>query len=115
SEGLYKLASLDQAAENFSLPAQVRSSFLTCINIDKAGDFLIGTNDGLLRFSPSNNKFTDLSGRYGKGYQVRSIYLDGEENIWLATSDGLKCIRNEDGVVKEYAHDPRNHKSLNGN
>ncbi len=116
SEGLFKISTLDKPAENYISPTTDNSQKLYCVTPDRNNNLWIGTRDGLLKFNTKTNTYQDLRAMYGTGYQIRKILFEENNNrILLSTTDGMKIIDLETGLMKEYKHDKYNSNSVNGN
>ena len=73
---------------------------------DVSGNIWIGARDGLYFFNTHTHQLTKHSlGKLGnKKYDIRALFLDGN-NLWIGTNgDGLKIYDVKTGVVKEYYH-----------
>jgi ligand-binding sensor domain-containing protein/signal transduction histidine kinase/DNA-binding response OmpR family regulator len=113
THGLYKIISTSALPEQFQYPIHKDNQFVS-IAIDQDDNFLIGTYNGLLKFNTHSQQFENVSARYGEGYQVRGIYIDKENTIWMATIEGLKKIEGRTGELISYKHDPANKNSIQG-
>jgi signal transduction histidine kinase/ligand-binding sensor domain-containing protein len=113
-EGIFRISDLKKPAERFSSLLRENGNIFISIHPMKDGTLLLGSLDGLILFNPSTKAFTDLRPKYGSGYQVRNFHEDKKNNIWIATTNGLKIIRS-DGSMKEYFNIPSNPKSMGGN
>lgn len=112
--GLYKIISLNEVPRRMSPPFEENCKHLDYLIPENDSTLLIGTWDGLFRFNKKTEKFMDLRPQYGRGYEVRSIFKDEKENLWVSTTDGLKIISKE-GALSIIKHDENNVNSLGGN
>lgn len=112
-QGIFRIASYQQPAQQFAYTQSGDIHIFMDISIDSLNNLYIGTNDGLLYFDSHTFQFTDLRKKYGNGYQIRDLYIDRQQNLWLATVEGLKCI-SKTGELVEYDHNPYDKFSLNG-
>ncbi|HEY8402624.1 MAG TPA: two-component regulator propeller domain-containing protein [Cytophagaceae bacterium] len=113
-DGLFKIESLDAPPIQYKPPFDDNSKHLHFLFLETKSSFLVGTRDGLLRFNVETEEFIDLRMKYGKGYEIRSIFQDDVKNTWLCTSNGLRIIL-PTGDYKEYFHNPSDPNSINGN
>lgn len=112
--GLYKIVSLDKVPKRLSPPFEDNCKHLDFLIPENDSTLLIGSWDGLFRFNKRTEKFTDLRPQYGRGYEVRSIYKDEKQNLWVSTTEGLKII-SKNGSLTRIEHDDKNSNSLGGN
>lgn len=73
---------------------------------DASGKIWIGARDGLYLFDVDTHRFNRHPiGKLGdKKYDIRTLFLDGDQ-LWIGTSgDGLKIYNIRTGVVREYSH-----------
>ena len=113
-EGIFKISSLNKPAEQYTSLLRNNGNIYVSIHPLKDGTLLLGSMDGLVKFDPATKKFTDLRPQYGKGYHIINFHVDQEENIWMATTNGLKMIQ-KDGKLNEFFNIPGNSNSLGGN
>ncbi|HSZ72582.1 MAG TPA: two-component regulator propeller domain-containing protein, partial [Cytophagaceae bacterium] len=112
--GLFKITSLDKVPRRMSPPFEENCKHLDFLIQDTDTTLMIGSWDGLFTFNIKTEKFTDLRPLYGRGYEVRNIYKDEKQNLWISTTDGLKIISKE-GTLTKYEHDEQNTNSIGGN
>ena len=105
THGLYKITSTQLPPTLFQYPIHKDNQFVS-IATDQEGNFLIGTYNGLLKFDTRTLQFYPLNSQYGEGYQVRGIYIDPKNTVWMATIEGLKKIDGHSGRLVSYRHDP---------
>lgn len=73
---------------------------------DKSGNIWIGARDGLYFFDVRSRQLTrhPFGNSGDKKYDIRSLYLDGEQ-LWIGTNgDGLKVYNIHTKRIKEYYH-----------
>lgn len=113
--GLLKINSLNEVPEKYNYQSNDSYGSFCSVEVEKDGNLLLGSTDGLFRFNTKFKTFEDLRNKYGNDFQVRDIYYDKNDNLWLATTKGLKCVSKNTGTVKSYYHKLGDEKSLNGN
>ncbi|WP_158860076.1 sensor histidine kinase [Lunatibacter salilacus] len=85
---------------------QVPIPFVSDLFFDKEGNLWIGTlNDGVFYYDRKANTVSrfgtnDVDNAGLSSNQIRSIYQDRQENIWILTPSGLNRIEN--GRIKQY-------------
>ncbi|MFN3404380.1 MAG: two-component regulator propeller domain-containing protein [Cytophagaceae bacterium] len=112
-EGMYKISSLSEKPDHYEYQVEESTRFIS-LQQESDTSMWIGTMDGLFRFNTLTKEFTDLRQKYGRGYEVRTMYRDVLGNLWMCTTNGLKIIF-KSGEMKEYLHNPTNPYSINGN
>lgn len=65
----------------------------------------IGTVDGIYLFDAHDETFKSFSGKIGITSTVNDICYDDDENLWIASGNGLFRYNEKNGDVKEYRHD----------
>lgn len=113
--GLFKIESLHTDPIRYQFSDPILKNALLCTTEDVKGNLWIGTEDGLLYFDTKEKTFNDYRKLFGKGYQIKRMYLDKNNILWLATTNGLKKITISTGELREYVHDVDNSNSINGN
>jgi signal transduction histidine kinase/ligand-binding sensor domain-containing protein/DNA-binding response OmpR family regulator len=78
---------------------------------DKKGSLWVGANGGLGLYDLKRKRFTMF---YTIGH-IYAIKEDYSSNLWLATSEGLKCFNLDTRNTIIYNHDPNDPGSLAGN
>lgn len=79
---------------------QPKSSRIYSIDIDQNQHIYIGTYNGVHRFNQKQQKFEPLITRHhiakvmGQEYAVRSLLIDHQQRLWLATRGGLMLFEN---------------------
>lgn len=76
-----------------------------CIAQDNKGYIWIGTHFGLNRFDGYNiKKYYNTNEAINNAYKnrIRSIFPDGNGNIWLATEGGLQCFNSKTEKYTDY-------------
>jgi two-component system, sensor histidine kinase ChiS len=112
--GLFKVSTLDKAPKRMMSPFIENCKHLDFLLQEDDSTLMIGTWDGLFRFNILTEKFTDLRPLYGRGYEVRSMYKDGDKNLWISTTEGLKIISKQ-GFLTKYQHDEKDPHTIGGN
>lgn len=69
---------------NYPIPNIEAEQTITSVVCQKDGDLLIGTNQGVFRFSYTNEQFTLLPIKLTKA--VTHLSLDADNNLWIATA-----------------------------
>ena len=85
---------------------------------DNKNQFWLGASNGLFSFSPLSGKYKHFvhnpsdSTSLGANF-VRDLYLDGDDNLWIATMGGglNKFIAEEEKFIR-YTNDPSNPHSI---
>lgn len=85
----------------------INSDFIDCITQDRAGNILIGTNDGLCVLDAANKKFTQYrhSTNDNKSIshnEVNKIMADKQGRIWVASAGGLDLFDIKKGKLISY-------------
>lgn len=76
---------------SYPLPEEETSSSITAIVCDPADDLLVGTPDGVFRFTFSNEQFTRLSLELNA--PVTHLSIDNDNNLWVSTAgEGIRCL-----------------------
>lgn len=101
NEGLFKITSLENEAENFPSPHADESKYLLSLATENDTLIWVGTNDGLLQFNPRTSKYKDCRSSFGSGYGIRQLNKDNQNRLWLCTNNGLKVIQ-PDNLLKTY-------------
>jgi len=112
-EGIFKIECLDKPAKRFNYFFNDNSKHFLSLIQDTDSTLLVGTTDGLLNFNVHSGQYYDLRPRYGKGYEVRSVYIDNDHVMYISTSKGLKVI-DKKGLIKEYRFKASDHDGING-
>tara|TARA_Y100001980_G_C14556878_1_gene352204 strand:+ start:72099 stop:76301 length:4203 start_codon:yes stop_codon:yes gene_type:complete len=87
-----------------------------------SSDFIwVGTNDGILLFKISENKFYhledlfDLSSSPGPGWSdepVSCLYLDHKNNLWIGINNSIYILDTNVGTVKRLVHNQKEEYGL---
>lgn len=100
-----------------SIPGMV-SDNVWCVREDNKGFLYIGhVNSGLSILSLKDKKIKNFrhdpyDNQSLPGDEVRSVYVDKNENVWVGTNNGLALFNAEKGNFIVFKHDPDNNKSL---
>jgi len=83
--------------------SQLSSNWLYRLMIDSKETIWIGTSNGVNRFDPQTEQFTNypLTGK-SKGNYVYALYEDYRGNIWAGGFSGLHCIDKKTGEVARF-------------
>ncbi len=105
--GLYRFdPTTAQFTSYRNTPADARSvsdDGVNTVYVDHAGTIWAGTNSGLSRFDPSNQKFTIFYERDGLASGVvKGILEDRAGDLWLSTSDGLSRFNPRTKAFRNY-------------
>ncbi|MBN1894911.1 hypothetical protein JW906_10470, partial [bacterium] len=91
--------------------------YVNCIFEDRSGEIWIGTEDGLHRYEPLNDRFSlnrhdpDLPSSLCDN-NVASLYEDRSGILWIGTYRGLSSYYRYQPQFLHYRNDPRNPASL---
>ena len=69
------------------------SSFVNCISVSPDGVVWVGTDVGIVRFDKNYSHSLRFSRRWLTDDHVRDIAFDKEGNSWIATANGVSCIK----------------------
>ena len=110
------------------LPDRFDIMGVTCISKDGAGTLWVGNSTGLHRINLNGKKVGELAGVSFTSYlpdpthpdslsgnNVRCIFEDHEDIMWLATDNGLNSFDKKTGLFKRYQRDPKNIHSISSN
>lgn len=94
SSGLQRF---DPVAEVFTVyrhnpndPTTLSNNRVNAVNLGRAGEIWVGTQNGLNKFDPQTGKFTVYYERDGLPGNLVSCILDDERgNLWMSTNNGL--------------------------
>ena len=96
-------------------PANARSlldNYVHALYEDSNGTIWIGSKGGLDRYDPATLSFVHQLSRSGN-LTVFSIVGDGQQGLWLSTSDGLQHLDIASGQVKTLRHAAADADSIN--
>ncbi|PWG78389.1 hybrid sensor histidine kinase/response regulator transcription factor [Pararcticibacter amylolyticus] len=88
---------------------------------DSKGNLYIGhVNAGLSILSLKDRKIRNFRHRAGDeaslpGDEVKTVYVDRSDNVWIGTNNGLALFNSEKGSFVVFKHDPANSLSLAAN
>ncbi len=123
-DGLNKFQPKTKQLESIKAPKGIYSNFINAVHEFDNETLVIGTQDsGLLKFDKKTSSFTtffDNKLAYrGMPTIVRSIYKDGENNLWIGTDgNGLLKVKNKArnlNDITNYLHNGQFNASLSGN
>jgi len=96
-------------------------SKILVIRRDKKGHLWLGTEkSGVFRYDPSTNSCTNYrkSGTAGMGLPsdgIKDIFVNEDNNVWIATREGLSVFNPSSQQFASYAHDKSDPNSLSYN
>lgn len=96
-------------------------SKILVIRRDKKGHLWLGTEkSGVFRYDPSTNSCTNYrkSGTAGMGLPsdgIKDIFVNEDNNVWIATREGLSVFNSSSQQFASYAHDKSDPNSLSYN
>ena len=99
-------------------PKSISDSWVTRILKDKAGDFWIGTENGLNHFNVETETFTRYYHNPGsnKDNQVYALYEDSDSTLWVSNlGQGLDLLNWKTGKYTNYKHDPADMNTISAN
>jgi len=103
-------------------PNSLSSTYVKTIFQDRSGVLWFTTSyKGISRFNPNNQSFSsplkniDYKPKSANGAAINRIALDNQNNLWLATDDGLLWVNQKTNQHKIYRHDDANSASLTDN
>jgi signal transduction histidine kinase/ligand-binding sensor domain-containing protein len=95
SWGLSKLKKGAKAFENYLKTEgdgnTISSNRVICLHKDKLGNIWVGTSDGLDKYNPETNDFTQIKSPY-KNIFIAGIEHDSSNRLWISTLSGLKLF-----------------------
>jgi signal transduction histidine kinase/ligand-binding sensor domain-containing protein len=101
-------------------PKSISDSRVTRIIKDKAGDFWVGTENGLNHFNVETETFTRYYHNPGSNEdednRVYAIYEDSDSTLWVGNlGHGLDLLNWKTGKYTNYKHDPADTNSISYN
>ena len=78
---------------------------ISSLAVDKAGIVWIGTSGGPYRYDPSTFQLSGINLPANLGPQVNSIAVDGRNNKWLGTIDGLAILDSDGNLIDSFSTD----------
>jgi signal transduction histidine kinase/ligand-binding sensor domain-containing protein/DNA-binding response OmpR family regulator len=120
--GLYKYDGYNFTLYKLPVNSQVISGNMPgTIAQDKQGNFWIcSINGGVEKFNPELGKFTNYlldKGQPPTSYAntALEVFIDGKENLWIGSSEGLYKFNKYDSTFAAFKHDENNPYSLGHN
>jgi ligand-binding sensor domain-containing protein/signal transduction histidine kinase len=92
SQGLFHLQG--ETLGHYGRAEGLPSNAVTALQADHAGGVWIGSQEGVARWQEGGFKI-----RRELGNQVWGLFVDEEETLWLATSGGLRSLRNHSAAA----------------
>ena len=103
------------------IDTSLKDQFVTSIIEDKQGNMLIGTELALYIYDSKTKKTRYLKKGSGKPLKIkntRKLYKDTQDNIWVATTQGLYLLKNLEKTnfkTQFFVHNPEDSSSLSSN
>jgi diguanylate cyclase (GGDEF)-like protein/PAS domain S-box-containing protein len=104
--------------DHLTISDGLSQSYVFNIKQDSDGFIWIATEDGLNRYDGKNFVHYRHDGNDPTSIidnQVRTIYIDNNETMWVATSNGLSVYNKESDSFKNFQHDDDVNGSLKDN
>ncbi len=79
----------------------IPSVFVNCIRRSPDGLMWVGTDVGVVRYAKDGSHSLRFSRRWLTDNKVNSIAFDTEGNAWVATANGVSCIRRNRMTLQE--------------
>lgn len=101
-EGIYKLNMITSELENIRFEGYAINE-TNVIRKDYRGDYLIGTNFGLVKYNSSGYKVLNET----SGFPTNSVYgilFDSHSDYWLSTNRGLISYNTDTESIRSYDH-----------
>lgn len=114
--GLCKYIPESDKFETIELPSDNKRSnqFINSLLEDTGTKSIwIGTEGALYNYLPDNNKIEEI--RFFHDNSIKSLAIDGDNNLVLATDNGLYTYNHADKSTSHFVHDSRNSRSLSNN
>lgn len=102
--------------EVIDLPSDIKRSnrFVNSLLEDKnTGNIWIGTEGALYKYNPAKKSIEEIRSFHDNS--IKSLAIDGENNLLLATDNGLYTYNESNDKTDHFVHDSRNSKSLSNN
>jgi len=97
-------------------PRSLNNNLVQALLVDATGTLWIATHGGLHSYDAQRNDFErhlPQSGLRGQsGLELRNLLADGEDGLWLGSSDGLQRFDKKTGRFSFWHHDPARADSL---
>lgn len=114
--GLCKYIPKSDSFETIDLPSDNKRSNLfinSLLEDTNTHDIWIGTEGALYKYSPDTYKIEEIS--FFHDNSIKSLAIDGDNNLVLATDNGLYIYNDTDNSISHFVHDSRNGRSLSNN
>lgn len=115
-DGFCKYNPASDKFEIINLPTRMKRSNLfvnSLLEDTDTGCIWIGTEGALYKYIPMLNSVQEVSSFHNNS--IKSLTIDGEGNLVLATDNGLYVYNDGDKSVRHFVHDSRNNSSLSNN
>jgi signal transduction histidine kinase/ligand-binding sensor domain-containing protein/AraC-like DNA-binding protein len=94
----------------------VRSGYdIRSIVEDKNGHTWMATQNGFIKYNPTDGKILSFNSNIPLLKDVNSIFADSENNIWAATNGGISYYNTKSKRLQNYISDMMNSNSLRSN
>jgi ligand-binding sensor domain-containing protein/signal transduction histidine kinase len=90
-------------------PRSLQDNYVQALYEDDAGQLWVGSKGGLDRYDPAKLNFTPVLSKFS----VLAIVGDGQQGLWLATSDGLHHLDTGNGQLRMLRHADADQESIN--
>lgn len=101
-EGVYKLNTLTSTLQNIRFEGYAINE-TNVIRKDHHGNYLIGTNFGLVKYHSEGYKVLNEAGGFPTN-SVYSILMDSHADYWLGTNRGLISYNTDTETIRSYDH-----------
>jgi len=88
--------------KNYSIKEGLNAKKIYALNQDESGKIWIGTKEGVSVLFPSNDSIYNYPDVNGINRNVRYIYNDNEQNLWLCSSDGLFKYNTQTNTAEQF-------------
>lgn len=115
-DGLCRYNTLTNRVDKIVLPSNYKRSnqFINSLLEDTHTNTIwIGTEGALYRYCPTSDMAEEIA--CFQNNSIKSLTIDGNQNLLLATDNGLYIYNPLDGSYQHVVHDSRNYSSLSNN
>lgn len=99
TSGVFRIEEDGSQVRNFSIESsELQSNFISCLQIGKNGDMMVGTWGGGFSIISKDDQCESISEINGLSEnKVRCLILDRENNIWIGSNqNGVSCYRGKE-------------------
>lgn len=104
---------------NYNLHAAAGNKINGIWNIaeDRQGTIWIGAHDGFYRLNNATNQFEKQNDKLGLSKKIKTayIYVDADDNLWLATTEGVKLYNQQQKKLYDEKYNPQQNPLFNIN